>query len=84
MVERGLTTTAFEMLIGRRDISDCGCGCSVGVVVVTVGGGEGGAPITLFSATMQSSPMTIGPSKEYILARGWITVDAPMVIWCVP
>lgn len=62
---------------------------AVGVNVVDLGDDEfivsgGGVPIMLFSAMVQPSPMMIGPSNEYILARGWMTVPAPMEIWYVP
>jgi hypothetical protein len=42
------------------------------------------SPIIVFSPIMHPSPICMGPSKEYSLARGWITVPEPIVIGYVP
>ena len=84
IVERGLIMTAWEIVIddGAGDCSgvvdDDDCVVPVAVCV------SGGAPITLFSAIIHSFPIDMGPSNEYILARGWMIVDAPIVMGCVP
>lgn len=80
MEARGAIVTECEMRVGIPS--------SFPVPVsapVPVGVGVGGAvPIVLFSLMIHRSPMITGPSKEYILARGWMIVSAPIAIGCVP
>lgn len=89
MEARGAIVTECEMRVGIPSSSfpdpvpvpDSG---PVGVPV-PVGVGVGGAvPIVLFSLIIHRSPIITGPSKEYILARGWTIVSAPIAIGCVP
>lgn len=71
MVARGARVTLWEMRVGVPSFppvpvpgDDCGCDCP------GAGGGVGGCPTTHFSLTIHPSPITIGPSNEYSLARG--------------
>ena len=84
MEARGAIVTECEMRVG---IASSFAGPVPVSVPVPVGGGVGGGgtlPIILFSLIIHRSPIITGPSKEYILARGWMIVSAPIAIGCVP
>ena len=84
MEARGAIVTECEMRVGIPSSFPVLAPVS-GPVGVPVGVGVGGAvPIVLFSLIIHRSPMITGPSKEYILARGWMIVSAPIAIGCVP
>lgn len=88
MEARGAIVTECEMRVGIPSSFPVPVSAPVPVGVpvgVGVGVGVGGAvPIVLFSLMIHRSPMITGPSKEYILARGWMIVSAPIAIGCVP
>lgn len=56
----------------------------VPIVGEETGEATGAVPIVLFSLIMHPSPMSTGPSKEYMRVRGWMTVSAPMAMGWVP
>lgn len=49
-------------------------------------GFDGGdkSPIEAFSSIMQPSPIVMGPKALFRRARGWIMLEAEIVIRCVP
>lgn len=77
MEARGSIVTEWEMRVWIVPSSLPAGGVPVGV-------GGGAVPIVHFSLIIHRSPMITGPSKEYILARGWMIVSAPIAIGCVP
>lgn len=92
MEARGAIVTECEMRVGIASSfpvpvpvpDSVPVGVPVPVGVDGAGAGAGAPPIILFSLIIHRSPIITGPSKEYILARGWMIVSAPIAIGCGP
>lgn len=74
----GAIVTLCEIRVGTPSLPPTGPGPPI--AGEDTGEDSGAAPIVLFSLIMHPSPIIAGPSKEYMRARGWMTVSAPMVI----